>query len=99
MPAPAIPSGSTSAISTTTLTMTPASAAGKLRVVTPARPPIVTSTRNRPYIAQPSATHGSASCASKYSGAASSRTTQRPSSVSPATTSPVTTTYHVVTAA
>src|SRR5919205_3456042 len=97
MPAPAIPSGPTSATSAPTFTASPAAAAGKLRVVTFARPAIVTNTRNSPYSAHPSATHGSASCAEKNSGAARRRTSQRPSSVIAATTQPVTSTYAVVT--
>src|SRR3954469_6471616 len=99
MPAPAIPSGPTRTTSATTFTARPAAAAGNVRVVTFARPAIDTNTRNSPYSAQPSATHGSASCAGKNASAASRRTTQRPSSVRPATTSPVLTTYAVVTSA
>src|SRR5215211_1665451 len=94
-----MPSASTSTMSVTTLTTSPAAAAGKTRVVTFARPAIVTKTRNSPYSAQPSATQGNASCAAKNSSSASSRTTQRPSSVTPATTSPVVTTYAEVTVA
>ena len=60
MPAPAIPSGGTSTTSSTTFAARPASAAGKLRVVTFARPAITRNTTHSPYIAQPSATHGSA---------------------------------------
>ena len=71
------------------MTASPHSAAGALRTVTWARAAIATSTRKRPYSAQPSATHGSASWAAKNSGAAKIRTTQRPSSTSPATTTPV----------
>src|SRR5919108_227880 len=97
MPAPEIPSGPTSTTSPRTLTARPAAAAGNVRVVTFARPAIVTNTRNSPYSAQPSATHGSASWAAKNDGAASRRTTQRPSSVIPATTRPVVSTYAVVT--
>ena len=89
MPAPAMPSGGTSSASSATLTASPHSAAGALRIVTCARPAIVTSTRNRPYSAQPSATHGSASWAPKNLSSANSRTTQRPSSTRPATTTPV----------
>src|SRR3954466_8930531 len=99
MPAPAIPRGPTRTTRPTTLTASPAMAAGNVRVVTFARPAMVTNTTNSPYSAQPSATHGSASYASKNDGAASSRTTHRPSSVKPATTSPVTSTYAVVTSA
>ena len=60
IPAPAIPSGGTSVTSITTLATRPASAAGKFRVVTLARPAITRNTTHRPYSAHPSATHGSA---------------------------------------
>jgi len=92
MPAPAIPSGGTSTSSSTKFTASPATEAGKLRVVTLARPAITTNTRKRPYSAQPSATHGSAACAPKKLGAASSRIAQRPTSVSAATIIPVSST-------
>ena len=60
MPAPAIPSGGTSTSSSTTLAASPAIAAGKLRVVTWARPAMTRNTTHSPYMAQPSATHGNA---------------------------------------
>ena len=63
-----MPSGGTSSASSATLTASPQSAAGALRIVTCARPAIATSTRNSPYSAQPSATHGSASWAAKNFG-------------------------------
>ena len=64
--------------------------AGKLRFITPALPAITISTGYSPYSAQPSASHGSALYAPKNSGlGASSLTSQRPSSVTPHTTTPV----------
>jgi hypothetical protein len=48
MPAPVGPSGPTSRASPSTLTASPTTAAGKVRVVTFARPAMVTKTRKSP---------------------------------------------------